>query len=420
MRRTLVGAIVVIFGLGAALSAGYAAGAKSAKGHHARCASKSSKSKAKFAKRQAKCERARKTRPGRRNRAKAVGPRRTTTSPRSSTPPATILTGTTTDGDATTVSGAMGTGAGTGTATGTDTTGTTTGTAGTTGTGTGTGSGKATGPTTKPEPELTPAEAERKAAAEADAQELLGELQLPEGALQDNTNPAGGGWLSGAADVPATGNLVDLHGWWTVRGEAQAVRAFIEAHPPAGSQRWITGTSSGPEGIDWVVGYRWPTVNGVLQSPTLVIQLVALPEGRTGVRADAMVVWLAPNPPADAIPSTAQVLEIVATRRHQTVFSANISEAGKVAAVAAMIDSMQRNPGVKCHGPEPTAEAVFTFRAVTGGPALAVATVPDEAEEEPGVCLPMNLRLPESGRAEQLEDGPFIREVQALLGVQIY
>jgi hypothetical protein len=32
----------------------------------------------------------------------------------------------------------------------------------------------------------------------------------------------------------------------------------------------------------------------------------------------------------------------------------------------------------------------------------------------------MNLSLPESGHTVRLEDGPFIREVQALLGVQIY
>lgn len=32
----------------------------------------------------------------------------------------------------------------------------------------------------------------------------------------------------------------------------------------------------------------------------------------------------------------------------------------------------------------------------------------------------MTLRLPERGRTVLLEDGPFIREVQALLGVQIH
>jgi hypothetical protein len=320
----------------------------------------------------------------------------------------------------TSTAGATGTTAGT-TGTTTGTTGTGTGATGTGGTtGTGTGSGKATGPTTTPERELTPAEAERKAAAEVDAQELLGELQLPEGAVQDNSNPAGGGWLGGAADVPATGNLVDLHRWWTVPGEPQAVERFIEAHPPGGSQRWISGSSCGPEGCALVIGYSWPTASGVLRNPTLVIQLVALPEGRTGVRADGMVVWLAPFPPGDAIPAAAQVLEVVATRHHETVSSVNVTETAKVAAVGAMIDSMPQNPGVKCHGPEPTAEATFTFRAATGGPALAVATVPDEAEVEPGVCLPMRLNLPESGRAVLLEDGPFIREVQALLGVQIY
>lgn len=49
-----------------------------------------------------------------------------------------------------------------------------------------------------------------------------------------------------------------------------------------------------------------------------------------------------------------------------------------------------------------------------------MATVPVEVDAEEGPCLPMRLSLSESGRTVLLEDGPFIREVQALLGVQIY
>jgi hypothetical protein len=411
-------AVAVILGI-TVLTVGYAVAAKPAKGHHAKCATKASKAKAKYSKRRAKCKNARKLRRGRREGRKTVRPTTRTSATATSggtTGTATGTTGTAAGmtGTATATTGTTGTTGGT-----TGTTGTTTSrTTGTTGTTTGT-TGKTTGPTTTPERELTPAEAERKAAAEADAQELLGELQLPEGALQVNSNPAGGGWLSGAADVPATGNLVDRHAWWTVPGEPQAVERFIEAHPPGGQQRWIQGTNSGPGGIDFVVGYRWPTVNPVLQNPTLVIQLVALPEGRTGVRADGMVVWLAPFPPADAIPGAAQVLEVVVTRHHETALSVNVTEATKVAAVRSMIDAMPVNAGGVCEGPEVTASAVFTFRAATGGPALAVATVPGEGEVEPGVCLPMRLNLPESGRSVQLEDGPFIREVQALLGVKI-
>ncbi len=58
-----------------------------------------------------------------------------------------------------------------------------------------------------------------------------------------------------------------------------------------------------------------------------------------------MVVWLAPSPPADAIPSTAQVLEVVVTLDHQTALSLDIAEAAEVAAVSAMIDSMRSTPG---------------------------------------------------------------------------
>ena len=68
-----------------------------------------------------------------------------------------------------------------------------------------------------------------------------GELGLPAGAVQVNSDPASGGLLSGPAFVPASGNLVDLHDWWTVPGEPQAVEASIEAHPPAGLQPLYVG-----------------------------------------------------------------------------------------------------------------------------------------------------------------------------------
>lgn len=136
MRRALIGVIVAIFGIAAVLDVGYAAGAKSAKGHHGQCASKTSKAKAKHAKRRAKCKKARKT-DGRSKGPKTVKPT-TKTPPLSTTPPGTGTTGTAT-GTARTAEPPGTTGTGTTTGPGTTTTTgpgtattTTTGTTGTT------------------------------------------------------------------------------------------------------------------------------------------------------------------------------------------------------------------------------------------------------------------------------------------------
>ena len=66
-RAALIGVIVGIFGIPAALAVGYPAGAKVARSHHTRCAPESSKSTAKSAKRRRKC----------RKRKPASSPRRT-------------------------------------------------------------------------------------------------------------------------------------------------------------------------------------------------------------------------------------------------------------------------------------------------------------------------------------------------------
>ncbi len=119
----------MILGITAALMVG-AAGAKPAKGQHARCASKAFKGKAKYTKRHTKCKKARKVRRRRSDGAKTVGP----------TPGIGTGTGTAT-------------GTGTGTAEGTTTS---TGAPHTAGpepaTGTGTATGGTTGTTTGPGP----------------------------------------------------------------------------------------------------------------------------------------------------------------------------------------------------------------------------------------------------------------------------
>lgn len=87
-----------------------------------------------------------------------------------------------------------------------------------------------------------------------------------------------------------------------------------------------------------------------------------------------------------------------------------------------MIDRMPLNPGGVCYGGPGRggAQATFTFRAAPGDPPLAVASVTADVEAEEGPCQALTLSLPGRGRTVRLEFGPFIREVQSLLGVQIY
>ena len=193
-------ALAAMLGIAAALTVG-AAGAKPAKAHHARCVSGASRAKGKSAKRRAKCKKPRKTAHGHNRVAQKVGRPSSVIKPSAGgTPPASSPT---TTGPAPATSGTAPTAplrtaptAPSGTAP-----------AAPSGTAPGTTRPPPTAPTpTKPartpaeEQELTEAEAAHKAAAEAVARELPGELPLPEGAVQVNTEPG----LEGPAFRPAT------------------------------------------------------------------------------------------------------------------------------------------------------------------------------------------------------------------------
>jgi hypothetical protein len=230
--------------------------------------------------------------------------------------------------------------------------------------------------------------------------------------------------LSRPAETTASGDRVDLHRLWVVPQRPEAVDEFFESHLPPGSRLAGHGTSGVAGEIkSWEVDYGWEAEPDVLSSRSMVVEIVALPGGQSGVRADAQEIWLAPTPPADFVPASARLLEVKVTISGQEqVLAKRTADARTVAAVRAMIDRMPLNPGGICHGGPGRggAEATFTFRASSSGPVLAIGSVTADVEAQEGPCQALALSLPARGRTVRLEFGPFIREVQSLLGVQIY
>ena len=254
---------------------------------------------------------------------------------------------------------------------------------------------------------------------------LLDRLVLPAGAQISRSEPAGGGSiLTRPAQGTASGDLVDLHRWWVVPEQPEAVNEFHPVTHPAESHLDLHGTSGFAGAItSWVVGYQWEAEPDVLASRSLLVEVVALPGGQSGVRADAQDIWLAPSPPADFVPASARLLEVEVTISGQEpVLAKRTADSQTVAAVRAMIDRMPLNPGGVCYGKPGGrgAQATFTFRAARGDPPLAVASVTADVEAEEGPCQALTLSLSARRRTVRLEWGPFIREVQSLLGVQIY
>jgi hypothetical protein len=186
--------------------------------------------------------------------------------------------------------------------------------------------------------------ATNKSAAEADAASLLASLNLPASAVRQAAEPTGDdGTLAQAASYPGTPNLVDDHAWWVVPETTQQVVAYIAEHPPAGGKPSLSGQSSGPDQPTVTdTGFGWPSVPGALDMRSLVVSVVALNDGSTGVRADGEAVWITPRPRSERIPATARRV-VVTNSRGRTLVQGPITVTSR-ATVRRVVSVLNRLP----------------------------------------------------------------------------
>lgn len=263
-------------------------------------------------------------------------------------------------------------------------------------------------------------------AAGRDAEHLVRLLLLPSDAVSSSREPSGGGPALSRPDiVVSTPDVVDRHVWWIVPGRPQALLSFLEAHPPRGSRDSGSG-SGGVRGVttSWSVQFRWPPIAGVLQERFLVVTLVRLPDGFTGVRADTQDVWIIPRSPSERIPRSAHVLEVTVARyRAAPSLSVTVSDPAKVSEIAARIDGLPivqpgafSCPALPVDGPFVT----FTFRAARGGPTLAQASEAAWAREPSSACEPMRLTIAGRPRTALLDGPSVVSQAEELLEVKLH
>src|ERR1700733_2027438 len=169
-------------------------------------------------------------------------------------------------------------------------------------------------------PAVRTAQANEEAATN-DAASLLASLNLPSDAVRQATEPAGDdGTLAQPVSAPATPNAVDDHAWWVVPATTSQVLQYVKSHPPAGGASDFSGGSGGG-GKPTVTapGFQWKEIPGELSIRWLIVAVVRLQDGSTGVRADSEVVWLTPRPPAERIPRGARRVVVTDTRGGEVV-----------------------------------------------------------------------------------------------------
>jgi hypothetical protein len=249
-------------------------------------------------------------------------------------------------------------------------------------------------------------------AAQDAAQSMLGALQLPTGAVPSATDPSRSGRLRSRSNYPMTPALVDLHKFWRIPGSPHAVLGWVQAHPPAGMQGNMSGSSAGPRGLitSWYGFGSTPTTG--LSSRELVVTVASATGGGTAVRADAQAVWILARPASEVVPvGVTRVTIRVRRPGHRVSTPITLSAPSKVKRVAKLVNELPRfQPGAVACPADIGPLVELDFRRASGVPPVAIAI----ADGSGCGLVQFTLR----GRHEPaLAAGPgLIRELTALLG----
>jgi len=262
-----------------------------------------------------------------------------------------------------------------------------------------------------------------RAAARRDAHSLLAKLVLPAGAIRIVSEPRGdngylkaSGWLEGD-DAHAL-----AHRWWEVPGTPDGVIAYVRAHPPAGSRLFGTGTAGNLYNATSAdsVYYERPGVRDVLGFRELDVTATALPDGETGVLAEAQSDWIVPRPSSEQVPpSTAEIDITSGAPGQQPAESLSVTEPSEVSGIVRLINAMPIAQPISYGCPALTDPRLvtMTFRAATGSPPLAVLTYYDfRPWSGPSQgCKTVELRIG-GRRRDPLIGGDFLRAIGRILG----
>ena len=222
----------------------------------------------------------------------------------------------------------------------------------------------------------TPGGQTAKQRAQADAAALLASFVPPPGATRLAKAPnLPGGYLKHPITYLGDGYQVDGTTFWQAPGAPTAVLNWEIGHI---SHRFALGDADfGISGSPADRSFELPAVPGVLTSRDLVVEVVSMGAGQTGIRVDAMVGWQPPRPAIDKVPATARVVTIAETTMQtgqRLPSSVTITDPAVVAKLAALVNSMPIAPingvAVSCPGGFGSS-LTLTFRAGPGAPVLA-------------------------------------------------
>ena len=219
-------------------------------------------------------------------------------------------------------------------------------------------------------PAVAATPASNRSAAESDTSALLASVKLPDGTASVAQEPVGdGGALADAAMKPVAQNLVVKTAFFRSTTSPADVLAYVRANPPAGTTLGVSGSGDTTDGrhVDFV-GFKRPAISHVLSTRQVIVAVVPLDDGSTGVRVDAEALWLTPRPAASLIRG-AHFVTINVGKHAITV--ASRAEVKRL--VGLVNDAEFQTPGAVISCPNAAVEPAhprLTFRTRRGGRVL--------------------------------------------------
>lgn len=254
-----------------------------------------------------------------------------------------------------------------------------------------------------------PATTSNRLAAARDAERLLSNVVLPPDA-QRLTDPPPGVHRT-PFQVPTGAQRVDRYRFWRVSEPLGAVMRFARTHRPRGAQRSGSGYESGG-----TVFFAYPAQAGRTSGRWLAVTMVELPDGSTGVKADAQEIWIVPRPATEAVPAGIREIEIRSPHR-----LLRVTDRAKVTRIIRWFDRLPTvQPGIfNCpmliEGPK----IRLVFRGARG--ILARASFAADSAGHSLVstrCTPISLSV-RGQRETPLVGGRFLLRVQHLVAAKL-
>jgi hypothetical protein len=291
-----------------------------------------------------------------------------------------------------------------------------------------------------------------RAAAEQEAAALLKTLRLPRSAVHDRVEPSGDdGYLRPSPGFDGDSAHATAYRWWVLPETVAQVIGYLNTHVPPGASEGGTGAGTNVKTgtSDMFVDYAWPSVSAVFGSLRLQVTATALPDGGTGVLAQAQADWTVPRSASEKVPAGVTAVRVrlqrppkwlktflsppIRTRPSKPsgsrglgpVLHAVITNQRNVARAIRLVNSLgvvqpillgcpiEGVPGV------PAGSLTVTYSAGPAGPALAQAKVQlltGVTDSGAGPCDPIEFSV--RGHVEKaLLGASFVTQIEKLAGL---